>query len=167
MTQYIDKDALVVEIDNILDYIDEHWDTDYAIGAQRFADKLQDAIDTLEVKEVDLEEETKKWWKERLHLNLENKLWMDAHQSIVFAKHFFELGLNASNPIAEVNLESLVRQVIDLYLKAGKHYNNVIKEERKEYSGSDLAIKLLDGAIDAKELGIQYVLEKLREQKGE
>ena len=54
MTQYIDKDALVVEIDNILDYIDEHWDTDYAIGAQRFADKLQDAIDTLEVKEVDL-----------------------------------------------------------------------------------------------------------------
>ena len=54
MTQYINKDALVVEIDNVLDYIDEHWDTDYAIGAQRFADKLQDAIDTLEVKEVDL-----------------------------------------------------------------------------------------------------------------
>ena len=97
MTQYIDKDALVVEIDNILDYIDEHWDTDYAIGAQRFADKLQDAIDTLEVKEVDLEEETKKWWKERLHLNLENKLWMDAHQSIVFAKHFFEMGMQAQH----------------------------------------------------------------------
>ena len=54
MTQYIDKDALVVEIDNVLGYVDEHWDTDYAIGAQRFADKLQDAIDTLEVKEVDL-----------------------------------------------------------------------------------------------------------------
>ena len=114
MTQYIDKDALVVEIDNILDYIDEHWDTDYAIGAQRFADKLQDAIDTLEVKEVDLEEETKKWWKERLHLNPENKLWMDAHQSIVFAKHFFELGLNASNPITAADRGTAEEIIINL-----------------------------------------------------
>ena len=55
MAQYINKSALVAEIDNILDYVDEHWDTDYAIGAQRFAGKLQDSIDTLEVKEVDLE----------------------------------------------------------------------------------------------------------------
>ena len=114
MTQYIDKDALVVEIDNILDYIDEHWDTDYAIGAQRFADKLQDAIDTLEVKEVDLEEETKKWWKERLHLNPENKLWMDEHQSIVFAKHFFELGLNASNPITAADRGTAEEIIINL-----------------------------------------------------
>lgn len=55
MIHLIDKDALVADIDNILDYIDEHWDTDYAIGAKRFADKLQDAIDTLEVKEVDID----------------------------------------------------------------------------------------------------------------
>ena len=114
MTQYIDKDALVVEIDNVLGYVDEHWDTDYAIGAQRFADKLQDAIDTLEVKEVDLEEETKKWWKERLHLNPENKLWMDAHQSIVFAKHFFELGLNASNPITAADRGTAEEIIINL-----------------------------------------------------
>ena len=83
------------------------------------------------------------------------------------AKHFFEFGLNASNPITEVNLESLVRQVIDLYLEAGEHYNSVIKEERKEYGGSDLVIKLLDGVIDAKELSVQYVLDKLKVQKGE
>jgi len=69
--------------------------------------------------------------------------------------------------ITEVNLESLVRQVIDLYLEAGKHYDSVIKEERKEYGGSDLAIKLFDGVIDAKELSIQYVLDKLKAQKGE
>ena len=86
---------------------------------------------------------------------------------ILVAKHFFELGLKASNSITEVNLESLVRQVIGLYLEAGKHYNSVIKEERKEYGGSDLAIKLLDGVIDAKELSIQYVLDKLKAQKGE
>lgn len=95
MEQYISKSALVAEIEKILDFMDEHYDPDFAIGAQRFADKLQDSIDALEVKEVDLEKETKKWWKERLHLNPENKLWMDAHQSIVFAKHFFELGLKA------------------------------------------------------------------------
>ena len=69
--------------------------------------------------------------------------------------------------VKEVNLESFVRQVIGLYLEAGKHYNSVIKEERKEYGGSDLAIKLLDGVIDAKELSIQYVLDKLKAQKGE
>ena len=44
--------------------------------------------------EVDLEEETKRWWKEHLHINPENKLWMDAHQSVVFARHFYELGFN-------------------------------------------------------------------------
>lgn len=55
MAHLIDKDDLVAKIDNILDYIDEHWDTDYAIGAKRFADKLQDAIDTIEVKEVDID----------------------------------------------------------------------------------------------------------------
>lgn len=41
--------------------------------------------------EVDLEKEAKRWWKEHLHLNPENKLWMDAHQSVVFARHFYEL----------------------------------------------------------------------------
>ena len=66
-----------------------------------------------------------------------------------------------------MNLESLVRQVIDLYLEAGEHYNSVIKEERKEHGGSDLAINLLGGVIDAKELSIQYVLDKLKAQKGE
>ena len=51
--------------------------------------------ENLEVKEMDLDKEIKKWWKEHLHLNPDNKLWMDAHQSIVLAKHFFELGIKA------------------------------------------------------------------------
>lgn len=44
---------------------------------------------------VDLEEETKKWWKKHLALEPEKQLWMDAHQSVVFARHFYELGLKA------------------------------------------------------------------------
>ena len=49
-------------------------------------------------------------------------------------------------------------------------YQEVLKrfnKERKEYGGSDLVIKLLDGVIDAKKLSIQYVLDKLKAQKGE
>ena len=41
---------------------------------------------------VDLEKETKKWWKKHLALSPEKQLWMDAHQSVVFARHFYELG---------------------------------------------------------------------------
>lgn len=89
MTEYIPKDALVAEINKrIIDAPINY------IGHQRVwaYNDVKDIINTLEVKEVDLEKETKRWWKEHLHLNPENKLWMDAHQSVVFAKHFFELG---------------------------------------------------------------------------
>lgn len=64
MGQYIPKDVLVAEIDNILDYADEHWDTDYVIGAQKFADKLRNAINTLEVQELDLDTEIMKYQRE-------------------------------------------------------------------------------------------------------
>lgn len=119
---------------------------------------------TLEVKEVDLDY-IKKELDELIRIHKPNG---DFGWGTLYnvATHFFELGLKASNSITEVNLESLVRQVIGLYLEAGKHYNSVIEEERKEYGGSDLAIKLFDGVIDAKELSIQYVLDKLKAQKG-
>ena len=87
----IDKDALVAKIENISDYVDEHWDTDYAIGAKRFADKLQDAIDTLEVKEVDLEKEIDRVW-DNTSDNFSENGWKEFED---IAKHFFELGLQA------------------------------------------------------------------------
>lgn len=124
--------------------------------------------ENLEMKEVDLDKELSyedyKGFFEK-YPNLSDDWGFE--EAWTFAQYFFELGLNANNTITEVNLESLVRQVIDLYLEAGEHYNSAIKEERKEYGGSDLAIKLFDGVIDAKELGIQYVLDKLKAQKGE
>ena len=49
----------------------KHWDTDYAIGAQRFADKLQDAIDTLEAKEVDYERELSKYVSDGIHCSFQ------------------------------------------------------------------------------------------------
>lgn len=88
----IDKDAVLAIIEKRMQRIYPKR-TDYTDGQKSVLVNLSLEINTLEVKEVDLEKETKKWWKEQLHLNPENKLWMDAHQSIVFAKHFFELGL--------------------------------------------------------------------------
>lgn len=119
-------------------------------------------LNTIEVREVDSNGEIESYFK-----GFGKFPSVGIDDCIDIAKHFFELGLNASNPITKEKLESLVREVIDLYLEAGKHYDSVIKEERKKYGGSDLAIKLLDGVIDAEELGIQYVLDKLKGQKGE
>jgi len=104
MEQYIPKSAVVAEIEKLrkIQPADEFQPKeqnkiDWLAGKEFAIVILQLFLDTLEVKEVDLEKETKKWWKERLHLNPESQLWMDAHQSIVFAKHFFELGLSVSN----------------------------------------------------------------------
>lgn len=110
MAQYIDKTALVAEIKKRINFnerLNAYPRLDECNGILSF-------INTLEVKEVDLEKETKKWWKERLHLNPENKLWMDAHQSIVFAKHFFELGLKASNPITATDRGTTEEIIINL-----------------------------------------------------
>lgn len=90
----IDKSALVAEIERRIEAL--HSTLNERETAVKF--ELKDFlsfIDTLEVKEVDLEEETRKWWKKHLRLNPANQLWMDAHQSVVFAKHFYELGLQS------------------------------------------------------------------------
>lgn len=160
MAHYIDKDAIVEEIKHHLLFTSEH--TNAFIEGEEYAYRtILSFLDTLEVKEVDIKDEVIKFMSsDEYQLGAESGC-------ILVAKHFFELGLKASNSITEVNLESLVRQVIGLYLEAGKHYNSVIEEERKEYGGSDLAIKLFDGVIDARELGIQYVTDKLKAQKGE
>ena len=104
MAQYIDKNALAIEIKKKLEDI-LACKKDVSTPEERItlADMISlgkeilSLLDTLEVKEVDLEKETEKWWKEHLHLNPKNKLWMDAHQSVVLAKYFFELGLKKQN----------------------------------------------------------------------
>lgn len=97
MEQYIDKAKVVAEIENrrhkLLDHIISESDKEWAIRTAHQLNSIIRFINTLEVKDVNLEKETKKWWNEHLHLNPKDQLWMDAYQSITFAKHFFELGL--------------------------------------------------------------------------
>lgn len=64
--------------------------------------------------------------------------------------------------VKEVDYEKDVRQILSLYYEGIKHYDDIIKN-----GGSDLAIKILDGVVDARELCIQYVIDKLKAQKGE
>lgn len=57
--------------------------------------------------------------------------------------------------------ESDVRHVIELFQESSEYFNKKIKEECNTDGGSQLAIDLFDGIIDAKELAVQYVLHKL------
>ena len=92
--KYIDAEKLKERIGQLdmESCISEEW-----AGFYYAIDGVLEIIDSLqqEQPEVDLEKETKRWWKEHLHLNPENQLWMDAHQSVVFARHFYELGKNS------------------------------------------------------------------------
>ena len=119
MEEYISKAALVAEINQrIEDYKSHKIDDSYHDGLIfALEDLMDDFINTLEVKEVDLEKD--------------------------------------------------IMQIFSLYYEGIKHYEDIIKEEREENGGSDLAIKIMDGVVDARELGIQYVIDKLKAQKGE
>lgn len=57
--------------------------------------------------------------------------------------------------------EADVRHIIEVYRESDKYFNKKIEEERDANGGSRLAIHLLDGIIDARELTIQYVLHRL------
>lgn len=97
-------------------------------------------IDTLEVKEMDLEKELIKWHKEHFKKNgtfigmsgfyLTNSSQMD------IAKHFFELGVNASNPLTWEDIENIItisykldkeEEISGKYAKLMTHYQEVLK----------------------------------------
>ena len=81
----IDKDTLVAEIErrvkdiNMLSY-----PNNYDIAAIKLYEGLLSFINTLEVKEADLEKEYEKYYEQERNI-----------QTFNLAKHFFELGLKA------------------------------------------------------------------------
>lgn len=101
------------------------------------------------------------------------KLMEDGPISYINKKRIFDSdtikaaidGLPSVDLSNDAVLEKKVRQIIDLFIEAGKHYNGVVKKEREANGYSDLLINMLDGTVDAKELGIQYVLDKLKASK--
>ena len=93
MTQYIDKDALVAKI---IEHI-KTYNKGYANGDDRRTEALENLLhdlNTLEVKEVDLEKEIDEWCNKCIN-EYELEGWVGlAIQNI--AKHFFELGLKVN-----------------------------------------------------------------------
>lgn len=93
MAQYIDKATVVAEIEKkkipFKKDIDNGVYPTYLCALMDF----EDFLDTLEVKEVDLEKEMSKYlgddWKKDADGKIENDM-------IAFAKHFFELGLRST-----------------------------------------------------------------------
>ena len=62
--------------------------------------------------------------------------------------------------------EADVRHVIEIFQESSKYFDKKIEDEREANDGSRLAIYLLDGVVDAKELAIQYVLHRLNIKNG-
>ena len=90
MVQYIDKSAVVAKIDELSNDKFQCSSYDEATGFQNALKLVKDFIDTLEVKEVDIEKETE---------NYLSTYWPEEKELHPFlghmAKHFFELGLKA------------------------------------------------------------------------
>ena len=95
MKQYIDKAALVAEIKRRISVLKANESVISMLTGGMFVNEFKDLLsflDTLEVKEVDLEKEVDKWYNNKAPKEFENVLYSDIEK---FAKHFFELGIKA------------------------------------------------------------------------
>lgn len=90
MEHYISKDAVVAEIDALQDATMEngHFLSSYHEGIFDGLSKIENFLDTLEVKGVDLEEEIKDYIEQH---KSELSGYFDLRR---IARHFFVLGLN-------------------------------------------------------------------------
>ena len=94
MTQYIDKSALVAELDKL--YNLEYDNTsDLSCGKKIMLRDILLFLNTLEVKEVDLDKEKDDYWNKLCDDEFGELLERDAKWFDDIAKHFFELGLKA------------------------------------------------------------------------
>ncbi len=101
MEKYIPLDALVAEIERLKTIYNDDENIHHVSKFNILVDLLS-FIDTLEVKEVDLDGERRKYLTEHFNVYedgiLQSKrlnLPLDTYDVIKIAKHFFELGLKA------------------------------------------------------------------------
>ena len=90
MTQYIDKSEVVKEIKKLESRFQNGSDEDYADGYHYSLELVKRILDTLEVKEVDLEKEYEDFVIDDPILG--NFITNDT-MGMMVAKHFFEVGL--------------------------------------------------------------------------
>lgn len=91
MAQYINKDALETEINRqhkILMQTNHTYGAQFVLGFRQACRQIIDFLDTLEVKEVDLDKKIGDWY------NI-NGIPVTSDALKETARHFFELGLKA------------------------------------------------------------------------
>ena len=113
MEQYISKFALLKKIKEIMNEQQEICKADVALGKKPNPKNIEviyqfqqfiKSLNTLEVKEVDFHKELLSFYR---HTN-------DSGSAIALAKHFFELGLKASNPITAADRGTAEEIIINL-----------------------------------------------------
>ena len=131
----IDKDILIEEIEKLVDKGKYHEEFDFAYrdGNNGALYALKAKIDTLEVKEVDLNEEIKSYFK---GFGMFPSVGID--DCIDIAKHFFELGFKTSNLItaedsgtAEEIINNLKRVENDYHIDLTKEIEWVRNKAQK------------------------------------
>ena len=90
--ELIDKDAVVAEIERIEYETNYETFTDEVFGKRKVCKDIKDFLDTLEVKEVDLEKELDFVKDAYYYFTSDERSSMKK-----VAKHFFELGISVSN----------------------------------------------------------------------
>ena len=92
MEQYISKSALVAEIERRIKERNIQMKQGCWVSSTYMYEDLLDFLDTLEVKEVDLDEEFNRYCDTLYLIDLENEPYAELFEC---AKHFFKLGLKA------------------------------------------------------------------------
>ena len=127
MEQYISKSALLAEIERLVNNYDKALDYEAAL------EDVRDFLDSIEVKEVDLEKHLKEDIEDVL-FDLNGVAVKGATYYLTvedvkdIARHFFELGLKASQPTTPVYgiEEALKENGIDPDSKEADMYREVI-----------------------------------------
>jgi len=147
MEQYISKSAVKTEIDRLCE---EHTSIAYCDDVALVLEDLDEFLDTLEEKEIDLDDKIYDYINAHYSEGCDGGMISDAHNDIggvmhsdltSLAEHFFELGMRASNPItaadrgiAEEIIISLKQVENDYYLDQTKEIEwvrNKVKEEEE------------------------------------
>ena len=99
MTQYIPKSAVVAEIDRRISILQKHPMENHKTICH--LDSLKQSINSLEMKEVEIEKELIEWHKEHFQKSGTfigmSGFYLTNSSQMELAKRFFELGLSVSN----------------------------------------------------------------------
>ena len=134
MAQYIDKSAFVAEIEKLKDRHKNH-NTVVGMAYNMAYNDILSSINTLEVKEVDLDGERRKYLTEHFNvyedgilLSKRSNLPLETYDAIKIAKHFFELGLSVNNPVTAADRGTAEEIIINLKRVEQDYHIDLTKE---------------------------------------